>query len=97
MEFLRAGIDLLCSDLDVVWLSDPRPFLVGDAPGTGLLPFADVVVSTDVTSGINDHDQAWWGLHGELNTGIVLLRSTHSALALCDEWIRRMQKERREA
>ena len=42
MEFLRAGIDLLCSDLDVVWLSDPRPFLVGDAPGTGLLPFADV-------------------------------------------------------
>ena len=48
MEFLRAGFDLLCSDLDVVWLRDPRPYLVG-AAGTALLPLADVVVSTDVT------------------------------------------------
>ena len=93
MEFLRAGFDLLCSDLDVVWLSDPRPFLSGKAMGTALLPLADVVVSTDVTSGINDHDGASWGLYGELNTGIILLRSTRAALALCDEWIRRMQKE----
>ena len=29
MEFLRAGFDLLCSDLDVVWLRDPRPYLKG--------------------------------------------------------------------
>ena len=41
MEFLRAGFDLLCSDLDVVWLRDPRPLLIGEA-GTALLPLADV-------------------------------------------------------
>lgn len=61
MEFLRAGFDLLCSDLDVVWLSDPRPFLSGREQGTDLLPFADIVVSTDVTSGINDNDRGMDG------------------------------------
>ena len=49
-----------------------RPFLSGAAEGMGLLPLADVVVSTDVTSGINDHDGASWGLYGELNTGDCL-------------------------
>lgn len=93
MEFLRAGFDLLCSDLDVVWLRDPRPFVMHGEAGTMLLPLADVVVSTDVTHGGNDHDEAVWGLQGELNTGIILLRSTLAALALCDEWIRRMQYE----
>ena len=90
MEFLRAGFDLLCSDLDVVWLRDPRPFLTREA-GTTLLPLADVVVSTDVTHGGADNDRDAWGLHGELNTGIILLRSSYGSLALCDEWIRRMQ------
>ena len=52
MEFLRAGFDLLCSDLDVVWLADPRPWTSGAADGAALLPLADIVVSTDVTSGI---------------------------------------------
>ena len=92
MEFLRAGFDLLCSDLDVVWLRDPRPFLVGDA-GTSLLPLADVVVSTDVTNGGQERDDLNWGLNGELNTGIILMRSSKGSLALCDEWIRRMQDE----
>ena len=90
MEFLRAGFDLLCSDLDVVWLRDPRPYLIGDA-GTALLPLADVVVSTDVTDGHQEHDHLNWGLNGELNTGIILLRSARATLVLCDEWIRRMQ------
>ena len=51
MEFMRAGFDLLCSDLDVVWIGDPRPWMRGDAEGAALLPLADVVVSADVTSG----------------------------------------------
>ena len=38
MEFLRAGFDLLCSDLDVVWLHDPRPYIMHGAAGTALLP-----------------------------------------------------------
>ena len=92
MEFLRAGFDLLCSDLDVVWLRDPRPYLIG-AAGTSLLPLADVVVSTDVTNGGQERDDRFWGMSGELNTGIILLRSSLASLALCDEWIRRMQDE----
>ena len=75
MEFLRGGFDLLCSDLDVVWLRSPLPYLAGEA-GTALLPLADVVVSTDVTHGGADNDRELWGMHGELNTGIILLRST---------------------
>ena len=96
MEFLRAGFDLLCSDLDVVWIADPRPWTSGTAAGSSLLPYADVAVSTDVTDSHNEHDSAMWGLLGELNTGVIVLRSTRAAMALCDEWIRRMQKEMKE-
>ena len=32
-------------------------------------------------------------LESPLVAGIILLRSTRASLALCDEWIRRMQKE----
>ena len=92
MEFLRAGFDLLCSDLDVVWMRDPRPYLIGSA-GTSLLPLADIVVSTDVTNGQQETDAHNWGLNGELNTGIILMRSSRATLAVCDEWIRRMQDE----
>ena len=42
-------------------------------------------------SAAQEHDGLNWGLNGELNTGIILLRSTRASLALCDEWIRRMQ------
>ena len=47
VEFMRAGFDVLCSDLDVIWLRDPREWLMGTAPNSGLLTFADVVVSTE--------------------------------------------------
>ena len=64
---------------------------IGALTGIGLLPLADVVVSTDVTHGGADNDGQLWGMHGELNTGIILLRSSLASLAVCDEWIRRMQ------
>ena len=65
----------------------------GAMEGSELLPYPDVVVSTDVTNSGNENDGAGWGLFGELNTGILLFHSTPSAVALCDEWIRRMQYE----
>merc|ERR1719409_1098279 len=49
MQFMRAGFDVLCSDLDVMWLNDPRPWVQGSAASGELLGLADVVVSTDVT------------------------------------------------
>lgn len=83
MEFMRAGFDILCADLDVLWLADPRPWLrcsrenrstagttsptdsfvppislSGSIASSELIAFADVVVSTDVTSGVAENDKA---------------------------------------
>ena len=54
MEFMKAGFDVLCSDLDVIWLDDPRPWVLGTANTSALLGLADVVVSTDVTHASTD-------------------------------------------
>jgi hypothetical protein len=98
MEFMSSGFDVLCSDLDVIWLGDPRPWIMG--PGStgavassALLSVADVVVSTDVTHGFSDRDAAAWGVHNEMNTGMVLLRSSPGALVFCLAWVARMEKE----
>ena len=93
MEFMRAGFDVLCSDLDVVWLGDPRPWVSGSQPGSAFLALADVVVSTDVTAGTNERDETGWGIHNEMNTGMVLLRSTAGASTFCLQWIARMELE----
>jgi len=34
-----------------------------------------------------------WGVHNEMNTGIIFLRSTPSAMALLEAWINRMREE----
>ena len=83
VEFLNAGFDILCSDLDVMWLSDPRPWVMGRAASSDLLSFAEVIVSTDVTSGGAENDMRAWGVADEMNTGMVLLRSTPGAMAFC--------------
>ena len=41
-----------------------------------LLGFADVVVSSDVTHGFADKDEAAWGMQQEMNTGMLMLRSS---------------------
>ena len=93
MEFMRAGFDVLCSDLDVIWLGDPRPWALGVAKTAELLGLADVVVSTDVTHGNLESDQASWGINNEMNTGMVLLRSTEGAYVFCRRWQARMEQE----
>ena len=93
MEFMRAGFDVLCSDLDVIWLGDPRPWVLGSANSSSLLGLADVVVSTDVTHAASDKDDAMWGVNGEMNTGMVLLRSTEGAMVFCRRWKARMEQE----
>ena len=93
MEFMRAGFDVLCSDLDVIWLGDPRPWVLGQANSSALLGLADVVVSTDVTYAGTDKDEGFWGVNGEMNTGMVLLRSTEGAMVFCRRWKARMEQE----
>ena len=41
-----------------------------------LIAYADIVVSTDVTSDAAENDRSSWGLYQELNTGMLMLRST---------------------
>ena len=55
----------------------------GEAAGSTLLGLADVVVSTDVTHGNLDKDEAAWGINNEMNTGMVLLRSSEGAMVFC--------------
>ena len=75
MEFMRGGFDVLCADLDVIWLKDPTPWLTGEADPTALLlNFPDVIVSTDVTHGGADSDEQLWGMGQEMNTGMLMLR-----------------------
>lgn len=147
---------MLCSDLDVVWLGDPRPWTEGWRNDSLLLALADVIVSTDVTGDLLENDKAvrvpsphayaysWrsnnppspdflvgpavsgpmcrtqsatgstpcstgrcihppscyslptqqaWGVHNEMNTGIIFLRSTASSFLLLEAWLARMRKE----
>ncbi|KAL1514707.1 hypothetical protein AB1Y20_003794 [Prymnesium parvum] len=94
IEFMTAGFDVLCADLDVVWLRDPRPWINGFAdPSALLLPFPDVIVSTDVTHGGADSDERKWGMLEEMNTGMLLLRSSPGAVAVCLAWVDRMRQE----
>jgi len=94
IEFLKGGFDVLCADLDVIWLRDPTPWVTGVADKSALLlSFADVTVSTDVTHGGADADQHQWGMQQEMNTGMLLLRSSAGAMAVCQSWVERMQQE----
>eukprot|EP00966_Prymnesium_polylepis_P190893 4424302-Prymnesium_polylepis.1 len=58
-----------------------------------LLPFPDVTVSTDVTHGGADSDERRWGIQEEMNTGMLLLRSSPGAMAVCMSWVDRMRLE----
>mmetsp|Transcript_35834 Transcript_35834/g.114180 ORF Transcript_35834/g.114180 Transcript_35834/m.114180 type:complete len:314 (+) Transcript_35834:2-943(+) len=93
LAFVRAGFDILCADLDVVWLRDPRPWVMGQINSSLLIAYADIVVSTDVTSGAAENDRAAWGLQQELNTGMLMLRSSPGAAVVCEAWVARMQRE----
>ena len=94
IEFMAAGFDVLCADLDVVWLRDPRPWVAGTAEQSAmLLNYPDVIVSTDVTHGGADTDDRAWGMKEEMNTGMLLLRSSPGAMATCMAWVDRMRQE----
>ena len=95
MEFLRGGFDVLAPPTSTCSGSatQGRGCSARRRRGRRLLAFADVVVSTDVTSGANDNDAQQWGVLQEMNTGMLLLHSSAGAMALCRSWVERMQLE----
>lgn len=59
-ELLRKGHDILCMDVDFVWLRDPRPWLARAAVGRDILTTL----------------AARWDALGPANTGLVFAQST---------------------
>mmetsp|Transcript_6417 Transcript_6417/g.16768 ORF Transcript_6417/g.16768 Transcript_6417/m.16768 type:complete len:609 (+) Transcript_6417:1-1827(+) len=90
--FVRAGYDVLLSDLDVAWLSDPRPYLdPATAPDrAALMALADVVTASDAVDVSADSEAGGWLTRQEINTGVLLFRATKGAVAVIDEWRLRM-------
>lgn len=90
--FVRANYDVLLSDFDVAWLSDPRPYLnPATAPDrSALMALADVVTASDAVDVASDSEEGGWLTRQEINTGVLLFRATKGAVTVIDEWRRRM-------
>lgn len=95
-KIVALGYSVIMTDVDVLWLRDPRPYLhtcdpeaVGalEAPSCTELRGADVLASSDNLSpgknlkqGMGD---AYWGT---FNTGIVVIRATAAGVAFAAKW-----------
>ena len=89
-ELLSSGLDVLISDLDVVWLNDGwkrwmtwREPSQPPVPEAGLMAMADLLVTTDE---LNTERDAQGGRAAELNTGVVYLRAGAGARAMVQMW-----------
>ena len=95
-KLLDAGLNVFLSDVDVVWLRDPRAYFE-----TGQLANADVAVTSDCVFG-SERDRPEEDEFGQVseptkasaNTGVTLFRSNPRAKAFVAAW-RRAQRERR--
>lgn len=85
---LSWGYDVILSDLDTVWLTDPMPYLQAQVPET-----ADLVLATDdpVTNVMMTSSDA--GLmttpdpHSAVNPAVAYLRSTPATQAAVAAWL----------
>lgn len=94
VSFLRTGLDVLISDLDVVWLKHPGPFLTTATAPTrsALMAIADIITASDAVDVNTDTEAGGWLTRQEINTGVLLFRSSRGAIALVADWRARMQK-----
>ena len=81
LYLLRKGHEVLVSDVDTVWLRDPRPFFKTERVATE----SDVAVSTDCLSHAleRQNDGCW---HMQFNTGVLWLRPTATTTRFVGEW-----------
>lgn len=89
------GYSVIMTDVDVLWLRDPRPFLVSCAPELpeqerafcAELVHADVMASSDnLSPGKNAKMAMQDAYHGTFNTGIIVIRATESGAAFAKKW-----------
>mmetsp|Transcript_25618 Transcript_25618/g.35387 ORF Transcript_25618/g.35387 Transcript_25618/m.35387 type:complete len:688 (-) Transcript_25618:168-2231(-) len=90
---LKLGYDALMTDIDVVWLSNPRAYFYcnGETLPVGIdcrsMPHADVAVSSDnLSPRLDMQNGAHYPVAGTFNTGIVFLRSNLGGKAFADAW-----------
>ena len=89
-ELLISGLDVLISDLDVVWLNDGwkrwmtwREPAQPPVPEASLMALADLLVTTDE---LNTERDTQGGRAAELNTGVVYFRAGPGARAMVQMW-----------
>ncbi|KAL4447412.1 hypothetical protein ABPG75_004631 [Micractinium tetrahymenae] len=77
------GLNLVVSDMDVVWFRDPSPLL-------DQYPAADLIFSTDATNTANEDGDEGLALDGsagqDFNTGVYLLRYGNDTAAWAHAW-----------
>ncbi|DBA94310.1 TPA: hypothetical protein ACH3X1_001922 [Trebouxia sp. C0004] len=82
-------VDLVCSDVDTVWLQNPLPYFAR-------FPEADILVSSDATAPTHDdeglEDPQVIGRH-DLNIGIMMLRCTKNMTLFVDAWQQQLQRK----
>ena len=81
LYLLDQGHEVLVSDVDTVWLRDPRPFFHSEA----VTQRSDIAVSTDCLSHTYEKkEQGCW--HMQFNTGVLWLRPTEITKKFVAEW-----------
>jgi len=95
MKIVEQGFAVIMTDVDVLWLRDPRPYLHACDPSLhekerascSQLLAADVMASSDnLSPGKNLREglaDAYWGV---FNTGIVVIRPTEAGKAFARKW-----------
>jgi hypothetical protein len=81
LYLLERGHEVLVSDVDTVWLRDPRSFFKTERVATE----ADLAVSTDCLSHTHERESnGCW--HMQFNTGVLFLRPTRTTKRFVGEW-----------
>ena len=82
-----SGRPVLVSDVDVVWMGDPRPLVLGLTPGYEDFAHADVLASTDCLDPMLDvKDHGCFHTLQDRNTGVLMVRNTTAGRAMMHEW-----------
>eukprot|EP00899_Mesostigma_viride_P005546 jgi/Mesvir1/14993/Mv14652-RA.1 len=88
-EFLLLGYDVLLSDVDIVVISNPFPYLVGDSDVEGLSDGFDDKTSYGYGDWIDDPKMGWsrYAVTNRvyaMNSGLFFIRATVPSLALVE-------------
>ena len=91
LPVLRAGVNVVLSDVDCVWSASPLPMFHGQVRGFEDFALADVILATDCMSPDLDapKDGRVPGCYRDTvdkNTGVIAVRATKNGIATMAEW-----------